>query len=81
MRCLLLTAALFLAASAVRAEEEVLYQPPVPAPAPTVTDADPFAELLKNYPSEIVKTGPSCSIVKIQLPPGVRPEDIALPAR
>lgn len=79
MRCLLLTAAVLLAASAAWAGEEVLYQPPVLSPAPVIVDEDPFAELLQNYPSQIIKTGPSCSIVKIQLPAGVRPEDIGLP--
>ena len=79
MRYLLLTAAVLLATSAAWSEEEVLYQPPVVSPAPVIVDEDPFAELLQNYPSQIIKTGPSCSIVKIQLPPGMSPEDIALP--
>ena len=38
--------------------------------------SDPFAELLKNNSADVVKTGPSCQFIKIQLPPGVRPEDI-----
>lgn len=63
------------ASGPARAGEEVLYQSP---PQPGVAaSADPFAELLENYPSEIIKTGPSCSIVKIQLPPDVSPDEIA----
>ncbi|MCD8350054.1 MAG: hypothetical protein LUC93_05510 [Planctomycetaceae bacterium] len=69
-----MTAALALSMWSAGAGEEVLYQPPLPAPA--VINADPFAELLQTYPSEIIKTGPSCSVVKIQLPPGVNPDDI-----
>lgn len=39
--------------------------------------ADPFAELLKLYPSEVVKTGPTCSIIRVELPPGVSADEIA----
>lgn len=41
-------------------------------PPPT----DPFAEVLNNGSIEVVKTGPSCNFIKIQLPPGVTPEEI-----
>jgi hypothetical protein len=48
-----------------------------PAPgAPEEDSGDPFAALLKNNPAEVVKTGPSCRFIKVQLPPGVQPEDI-----
>lgn len=48
---------------------------------PAETAADPFAELLQSYPSEVVKTGPTCAIVRIELPPGVSAEEIpGLPA-
>lgn len=63
------------ALSSARAGEEVLFRPAVP-PSPAATAEDPFADLLRDYPSEIVKTGPSCSIVKIQLPPGVDPAEL-----
>lgn len=70
-----MTAALALSMfPATAGEEEVLYQ--APPPAPPAVSGDPFAELLQTYPSEIIKTGPSCSVVKIQLPPGVNPDDI-----
>lgn len=48
---------------------------PVQAPAPSEAD-DPFAEVLRDNAMEVVKTGPSCQFIKIQLPPGVSPEDI-----
>lgn len=45
-------------------------------PAPVVIEDDPFAEILKNSQAEIRQTGPSCQFIKIQLPPGVSPEEI-----
>lgn len=63
--------------SGVMAGDMAAAQPAATSPDPTArNDDDPFAELLKNNPSEVVKTGPSCRFIKIQLPPGVSPEDI-----
>lgn len=39
-------------------------------------DDDPFAELLKNQPVEIVRSGPTCCVIKMPLPEGVKLEDI-----
>lgn len=38
--------------------------------------SDPFAELLREQPVQVIKTGPSCEFVKVQLPPGVTLDDI-----
>lgn len=48
-------------------------------PAPVVVKDDPFAEILKNSQAEIRQTGPSCQFIKIQLPPGVSPDEIPGP--
>lgn len=58
------------------AGEPVRSAPPAPQAGQGADAADPFAELIRNNPSEIIKTGPTCKIVKIQLPPGFSPDDI-----
>lgn len=39
-------------------------------------DEDPFAGLMDEQPIEVIKTGPTCQFIRIQLPPGVTFEDI-----
>lgn len=51
-------------------------QEPAAATADPAAAADPFAALLEEHPLEVIKTGPTCSVVKMKLPPGVTPEDI-----
>lgn len=43
---------------------------------PDSASADPFADLIKEQPVQVIKTGPSCEFVKVQLPPGVTLDDI-----
>lgn len=47
-----------------------------PRPESAVESGDPFGEFLQTQSPEVVKTGPSCSFVRIKLPPGVSPDEI-----
>lgn len=47
-----------------------------PGPEPDTQGGDPFGDFLKSSSTEVVRTGPSCSFVRIQLPPGVSADEI-----
>lgn len=79
MAVIALFAGLWSIHDAVAAEFAATGNTPPRREGPNTADTDsedPFADLLKEQPVQVIKTGPTCEFVRIQLPPGVTLDDI-----